>query len=109
MLPARRVSQGDSGTGHKCGGVWGLLHLHTCYMQRFFRFNRGCFSLPIGAGNWNRACKVCLTYNFSVVGSGKHIIFTVWPLFLLQQHKYLDTPRANTMHSFSAQQDRLGI
>ena len=89
-------------------------------MQRFLQFRLGCHGLPIatgrlaGTGHVGRANRVCLACNCYVysggVGDEKHMIFECIALApLRQQHADLFTPRTDTMRSFFAQQNHLGV
>ena len=85
-------------------------------MQRFLQFRLGCHALPIAtsllasAGHVNRPHRVCLARNSGAVGDEKHMTFECAALsFLRQRHAGLFTPRTDTMHSFFAQQDHLGV
>ena len=82
-------------------------------MQRFLQFRLG---LPIatgrlaGAGHVDRANRVCLACNSGAVGDEKHMIFECTALApLRQRHADLFTPPTDTMRSFFAQQDHLGV
>ena len=85
-------------------------------MQRFLQFRLGCHGLPFatgrlaGAGHVDRANRVCLACNSGAIGDEKHLIFECTALApLRQQHANRFTPRTDTMHSFFAQQDHLGV
>ena len=85
-------------------------------MQRFLQFKLGCPGLPIstgrlaGTGHVDRANRVCLACNSGAIGEEKHLIFECTALApLRQQHANRFTPRTDTMHSFFAQQDHLGV
>ena len=87
-------------------------------MQRFLQFRLGCHhdGLPVaigrlaGAGHVDRANRVCLACNSGAVGDEKHMIFECAAIApLRQQHVDLFTPRTDTMRSFFAQQDHLGV
>ena len=86
-------------------------------MQRLLQFRLGCHGLPVaigrlaGAGHVDRA-NICLACNSGAIGESdeKHMIFecaAVAPL--RQQHADLFTPQTDTMRSFFAQQDHLGV
>ena len=85
-------------------------------MQRFLQFRLGCHGLPIatgrlaGAGHVDRANRVCLACNSGAIGDEKHMVFECTALApLRQQYADLFTPRTETMRSFFAQQDHLGV
>ena len=85
-------------------------------MQRFLQFRLGCHGLPIatgrlaGAGHVDRANRVCLACNSGAIGDVKHMIFECAALApFRQQHADLFTPQTETMRTFSAQQDHLGV
>ena len=85
-------------------------------MQRFLQFRLGCHNLPIatgrlaGAGHLDRANRVCLACNRGAIGDEKHMIFECTALApLRQKHAYLFTPATDTMRSFFAQPDHLGV
>ena len=85
-------------------------------MQRFLQFRLGCHALPIatgclaGAGHVDRPHRVCLACNSRAVGDEKHMTFECAALsFLRQRHAGLFTPRTDTMRSFFAEQDHLGV
>jgi hypothetical protein len=85
-------------------------------MQRFLQFRLGCHGLPIatgrlaGADHVDRANRVCLACNSGAIGDEKHLIFECTALApVRQQHADLFTPRTDTMRSFFAQQDHLGV
>jgi len=85
-------------------------------MQRFLQLRLGCHGLPIptgrlaGAGHVHRANRVCLACNSGAIGDEKHMYFECTALApLRQQHADLFTPRTDTMRSFFAQQDHLGV
>ena len=85
-------------------------------MQRFLQFRLGCHGLLIatgrlaGAGHVDRANRVCLACNSGAIGDEKHMVFECTALApLRQQYADLFTPRTETMRSFFAQQDHLGV
>ena len=85
-------------------------------MQRFLQFKLGCHGLPIatgrlaGAGRVDRANRVWLACNSGAIGDEKRMIFECAAIApLRQQHADLFTPRTDTMRSFFAQQDHLGV
>lgn len=85
-------------------------------MQRFLQFRLGCHALPIatgrlaGADHMPRAHRVCLACNSGAVGDDRHMTFGCAALaFLRQRHAGLFTPSTDTMRSFFAQQDHLGV
>ena len=66
--------------------------------------------LLLAVGRVDRANRVCLACNSGAIGDEKHMIFECAALApLRQQHTDLFTPRTNTMRSFFAQQDHLGV
>ena len=85
-------------------------------MQRILQFRLGCHGLPIatgrlgGAGHVDSANRVCLACNSGAVGDEMHTVFECTALApLRQQHAGHFTPRTDTMRSFCAQQDHLGV
>ena len=85
-------------------------------MQRFLQFRLGCHGLPIatgrsaGTGHVDRANRVCLACNSGVFGDEVHMVLECAALApLRQQHADLFTPHTDTMRSFFAQQDHLGV
>ena len=85
-------------------------------MQPFLQFS--CHCLPIatgwlaGAGHIDRANRVCLACNSAVIqfGNEMHMLIECIALAPLgQQHADLFTPCTDTMRSFFAQQDHLGV
>ena len=85
-------------------------------MQRFLQFRLGCHGLPVatgrlaGAGHVDRANRVCLACNSGAIGDEKHMIFECTALApLRQRHADLFTPATDTMRSFFAQPDHLGV
>ena len=83
-----------------------------------FRLQLGCHGLPsatgrlAGAGHMNRATRVCLACNSGAVGDEfeMHMVLECTALApLRQQHADLFTPHTDTMCSFFAQQDHLGV
>ena len=85
-------------------------------IQRFLQFRLGCHGLPIvtgrlaGAGHVDRANRVCLACNSGAIGDEKHMIFECTALIpLRQKHADLFTPATDTMRSFFAQPDHLGV
>ena len=85
-------------------------------MQRFLQFSLGCHGLPIatgrlaGAGHVDRANRVCLACNSGAIGDEMHMVFECAALVpFRQQHADLFTPHTDTMRSFFAQQDHLGV
>ena len=78
----------------------------------------GCHALLIatgrlaGSGHVDRAHRVCLACNSGAVGDEKHMymIFGCAALtFLRHRHAGLFMPSTDTMRSFLAQQDHLGV
>ena len=95
---------------------YGQLPVSERRMQQFLQFRLGCHGLPIatgrlaGAGHVGRANRVCLACKSGGVGDEKHMIFECTALApLRQQHADLFTPRTDTMRSFFAQQNHLGV
>ncbi|DBB01575.1 TPA: hypothetical protein ACH3X1_000223 [Trebouxia sp. C0004] len=85
-------------------------------MQRFLRFRLGCHSLPIAAGRFAgaahvpRAHRVCLACNSDAVGDEMHLVFECTPLTSLQsRYASLFTGSTDTMRSFFAQPDHMGV
>ena len=85
-------------------------------MQRFLQFRLGCHGLPIatgrlaGAGHVGRANRVCLACTSGAIGDEMHLVFQCAALApLRQRHADLFTPPTDTMRSFFAQQDHLGV
>ena len=87
-------------------------------MQRFLQsiVRLGCHGLPIafgrlaGIGHVDRANRVCLACNSGAIGDEMHMGFECAALApLRQQHADLFTPHTDTMRSFFAQQDHLGV
>ena len=83
-------------------------------MQRFLQSRLGCHGLPIatgwlaGAGHVDKAHRV--VWLATVVPLAMKMIFEGTALApLRQQHTDLFTPRTDTMRSFFAQQDHLGV
>ena len=77
-------------------------------MQQFLQFRLGCHGLPIATGRL--ANRVCLACNSGAVGDDVHMVFECTALApLRQQHADLFTPHTDTMRSFFAQQDHLGV
>ena len=85
-------------------------------MQRFLQFRLRCHGLPIatgrlaGTGHMDRANRVCLACNSGAIGDEMHMVFECATLApLRRQHADLFTPHTDTMRSFFAQQDHLGV
>ena len=77
-------------------------------MQQFLQFRLGCHGLPIATGQL--ANRFCLACNSGAVGDDVHMDFECTTLApLRQQHADLFTPHTDTMRSFFAQQDHLGV
>ena len=85
-------------------------------MQRFLRFRLGCHGLPIATGRFagtahvDRAQRVCLFCNAGALGDERHLIFECTALASLRS-RYADlfTSSTDTMRSFFAQPDRMGV
>ena len=84
-------------------------------MQQFLQFRLGCHGLPIatgrlaGTGHVDRANRVCLACNNGAIGD-EILFFECAALApLRQQYADLFTPHTDTMRSFFAQQDHLGV
>ncbi len=85
-------------------------------MQRFLQFRLGCHSLPIAAGRFAgaahvaRAHRVCLACNSGAVGDERHLVFECTALASLRsRYAYLFTGATDTMRSFFAQPDHMGV
>ncbi len=85
-------------------------------MQRFLQFRLGCHSLPIAAGRCAgaahvaRAQRVCLACNSGAVGDEMHLVFECTALaFLRSRYASLFTGSTDTMRSFFAQPDHMGV
>ena len=85
-------------------------------MQRFLQFRLGCHSLPIAAGRWagaahvDRAHRVCLACNSGAVGDEMHLVFECAALASLRsRYASLFTGSTDTMRSFFAQPDHVGV
>ena len=85
-------------------------------MQRFLQFRLGCHCLPIatgrfaGAAHVDRAQRVCLSCNAGALGDEKHLIFECTALASLRsRYAGLFTSNTDTMRSFFAQPDRMGV
>ncbi|KAL3134294.1 hypothetical protein ABBQ38_006556 [Trebouxia sp. C0009 RCD-2024] len=64
----------------------------------------------VGSLGCFRTHRVCLACNSGAVGDEKHMIFECAALTLLRhRHADLFTPSTDTMRSFFAQQDHLGV
>ena len=85
-------------------------------MRRFLQFRLACHGLPIATGRFagtaqgNRAHGVCLSCNAGALGDERHLIFECTALASLRS-RYADlfTSSIDTMRSFSAQPDRMGV
>ena len=85
-------------------------------LQRFLQFRLGCHGLPIatgrfaGAAHVDRAQRVCLSCNAGALGDERHLIFECTALASLRS-RYADlfTSSTDTMRSFFAQPDRMGV
>ena len=85
-------------------------------MQRFLQFRLGCHCLPIatgrfaGAAHVDRAQRVCLSCNAGALGDERHLIFECTALASLRsRYAGLFTSSTDTMRSFFAQPDRMGV
>ena len=85
-------------------------------MRRFLQFRLGCHGLPIavgrlaGAAHVGRAQRVCLSCNSGALGDERHLIFECAALASLRsQYADLFTGNTDTMRSFFAQTDHVGV
>ena len=85
-------------------------------MQQFLRFRLGCHGLAIatgrlaGTGHVEKPNRVCLVCNSGAIGDEMHMVFECAALApLRRQHADFFTPHTDTMRSFFAQQDHLGV
>ena len=85
-------------------------------MRRLLRFKLGCHGLPIAAGRFagaahvDRAHTVCLSCNSGAVGDEKRFVFERAALASLRsRYASLFTSSTDTMVSFSAQPDHVGV
>ena len=85
-------------------------------MQRFLQFRLGCHSLPVAAGRLagaahvDRAHRVCLACNSGAVGDEMHLVFECAALASLRsRYASLFTGSTDTMRSFFAQPDHVGV
>ncbi|KAL3157281.1 hypothetical protein ABBQ38_001513 [Trebouxia sp. C0009 RCD-2024] len=85
-------------------------------MQRFLQFRLGCHGLPVAAGRLagadhvDRVHRVCTCCSSGAVGDEMHLVFECAALApLRQRYASLFTVRTDTMRSFFAQQDHLGV
>ncbi len=85
-------------------------------MKRFLQFRLGCHSLPIAAGRFAgaahvaRAHRVCLACNSGAVGDEMHLVFECTALASLRsRYAYLSTGATDTMRSFFAQPEPMGV
>ena len=85
-------------------------------MQRFLQFRLGCHGLPVaagrlaGAGHVSRAQRICTCCNSGAVGDEMHLVFECVALApLRQRYATLFTGLTDTMRSFFAQHDHLGV
>ena len=85
-------------------------------MQRFLQFRLGCHGLPIatgrfaGAAHVDRAQRVCLSCNAGALGDERHLMFECTALASLRsRYAGLFTSSTDTMRSFFAQPDRMGV
>ena len=85
-------------------------------MRRFLQFRLGCHGLPIATGRFagtvhvDRAHSLCLSCNAGALGDERHFIFECTALASLRS-RYADlfTSSTDTMRSFFAQPDRMGV
>ena len=84
-------------------------------MRRFLQFRLGCHSLPVAAGRFagaahvDRAERVCLFCDSGAVGDERHLVCDCVALAPLRsQHTNLFTD-TDTMRSFFAQPDHMGV
>ena len=67
-------------------------------------------SLLAGLAGTGHVDRVCLACNSSAIGNEMHMVFECAALApLRRQHADLCTPHTDTMRSFFAQQDHLGV
>ena len=85
-------------------------------MQRFLQFRLGCHGLPVAAGRLagaahiDRAHRVCLACNSGAVGDEMHLVFECAALASLRsRYASLFTGSTDTMRSFFAQPDHVGV
>ena len=82
-------------------------------MQRFLHFRLGLSIATgrlAGAGHVDKANRLCLACNRGAIGDEMHMVFKCCALApLRQQHADLCTSRTDTMRSFFAQQEHLGV
>ena len=85
-------------------------------MQRFLQFRLGCHGLPVaigrlaGPGHVDRAQRVCMCCNTGAIGDERHLVFECVALTPLRgRYASLFTSDTNTMRSFFAQRDHLGV
>ncbi len=85
-------------------------------MQRFLQFRLGCHGLPVatgrlaGPGHVDRAQRVCSCCHSGAVGDERHLVFECVALAPLRvRYASLFTNDTNTMRSFFAQRDHLGV
>ena len=85
-------------------------------MQRFLQFRLGCYGLLIatgrlaGTGHVVRVNRVCLACNSGAICDEMHMVYECAALApLRQQHADLFTYHTDTMRSFFAQRDHLGV
>ena len=85
-------------------------------MRRFLQFRLGCHGLPVAAGRFagaahvDRAERVCLFCDSGAVGDERHLVFDYVALAPSRsQHTNLFTGNTDTMRSFFAQPDHMGV
>ena len=79
--------------------------------RRFLQFRLGCHSLPLaGAAHVARAHRVCLACNSGAMGDEMHLVFECTALASLRsRYASLFTGTTDTMRSFFAQPDHIGV
>ena len=85
-------------------------------MRHILHFRLGCHGLPIATGRFactahvDRAQRVCLSCNIGALGDERHLIFECTALASLRsRYAGLFTSSIDTMRSFFAQPDRMGV
>ena len=85
-------------------------------MRCFLQFRLGCHGLPIATGRFagtahvDRAQRVCLSCNSGALGDERPLIFECTALaFLQSRYAGLFTCSTDTMRSFFAQPDQMGV
>ena len=95
------------------GGIVSSFPVSGRRMQRFSQFRLGCHGLPIAVGRLAMLIgltgSACLA-TVVLFGDEKHLVFECPALASLRQrHAGLFTSQTDTMRSFFAQQDHLGV